>query len=982
MSDWKIIVPTATTNYVRNPSAEVVEVVGSELIVNGGFETAGAGGADVFGSWIENVGDGAIARTTTAGEFYAGAAAAKLTAGATVNTNVYQNVVVTAGRMYRLVFYVRGDGTNAGRLQIYDVSNSVVIRVTESTGVTAATYAYRSVSFVAPAGCTKVRVYLMCPSANGGVAYFDDVSLLEANAGAVHISAGTGEARSTAYAAVGAYAYAITTAADNQGAIVALSTLPNAACYVTMRVAGTLPTAWDWSLDNSNYTEPTLLMALDATWSLYGCAFVAAQANASTALYVRQKGAGSGTFYLDAIQVEQGTTWTTYCDGDQPGCEWLGSEHASASSRSAVTRDGGTLYDFEDDFALIVEGYIGLGMAPRATTQDGYAGLPGGALNNSIRTARTFTITGFINSSSYADLLDKRRALIDALNPERYPRTDTGWQPVTLWHCGGTTYKRIRAYYEAGLEIDHNWQLPVNERVALRFYAPDPNWYEIGQSSTALDTNDTATLRYLAGRLKSTGQWDDLGLTANPTAGGAVYTICVASDKSVYFGGAFKGLNNGNPAGMDYAARYIPSTDSWQVLVGASDLNNVVWAIAEGPDKKIYLAGEFTEVDGDAGGDADHVIVYNPTTNAWEKLGVPNTGTANISAVHDMAWDSSGNLYVVGLFENFANVANADGVAQWSGAAWAAVGAPTLTVAGVDRVWTIAIDADDNIFVGGEWLGWLSDANWAWWNGTAWDEVDDIVLNAAVYHMRFDPAGTLYVAGNFTNADSVANADYIFAWTGTEVQALDTGVSNQVRRVALAPDGKLWAAGGFTTAGSLSSVERMAVWNGSTWLPPDVNLSGVPTTYGIAFGTQDASVPDIYSIYIGGTTSGAATFAGDATVTNSGTVPAYPQIVIGRSGGTSARIVSVRNATTGKELSFDYALLSGETLTIDTHPDRQTCESSFYGPRPDAILAGSDLSDFMLLPGANTITAFVDTAGSPTITAYMLWSDSYDGIDD
>ena len=782
--------------------------------------------------------------------------------------------------------------------------------------------------------------------------------------------------RDTTYATLGAYAYKVVAVGDNEGVSLTLSTLPNAAHYVTMRVAGTLPAAWDWSLDNATYTAPTLLMSLDATWSLYGCAFVAAQANASTALYVRQNGAGSGTFYLDAIQVEQGTTWTTYCDGDQAGCEWLGAEHASASSRSAVTRDGGTLYDLEDDFALIVEGYIGLGMAPRATTQDGYAGLPGGALNNSIRTARTFTITGFINSTSYADLLDKRRALIDALNPERYPRTDTGWQPVTLWHCGGTTYKRIRAYYEAGLETDHNWQLPVNERVALRFYAPDPNWYEIGQSSTTLDTNDSATLRYVTGRLKSTGQWDDLGVTADPTLGGGMYSVCVATDRSVYFGGNFVEFNG--VASADYIVRYTPASDSWSAVGGGTALNHVAYVIKQGPDGKLYVGGQFTGVMGD--GNADYIVSYTPSTNTWAAVGVPATGTASITFVYDLAWDSAGNLYVVGDFTDFAGVANADYIAKWNGSSWSAVGS-----GGTGVVYAIAIDSDDNIYIGGSFTNWAADADadgWAWWNGSAWASVDGIALSY-VYTMKFDPTGTLYVGGTSTDVDSIAEADYIFAWTGTAVEALGTGTNNTVRRINIAPDGRLWVSGAFTTAGTITAVDRMAVWNGSTWMPPDLNLYGaLNAVYGLDFGEPSPTVPECYDIYIGSTYSGTATFAGAATVTNAGTVPVYPQIVIARSGGTSARVVSVRNATTGKELSFDYSLLDGETLTIDTHPDRQTVESSFYGSRPDAILAGSDLAEFMLLPGSNTITAFVDVAGSPTITAYMLWSDAYDGIDD
>ena len=55
--------------------------------------------------------------------------------------------------------------------------------------------------------------------------------------------------------------------------------------------------------------------------------------------------------------------------------------------------------------------------------------------------------------------------------------------------------------------------------------------------------------------------------------------------------------------------------------------------------------------------------------------------------------------------------------------------------------------------------------------------------------------------------------------------------------------------------------------------------------------------------------------------------------------------------------------------------------SSFYGSRLDAIISNSDFSDFVLQPGDNTVTAFVDVAGAPTVTAYMVWRDGYWSVD-
>lgn len=148
----------------------------SEMLANLGFETAGGGGADVFGSWTESAGTGAIARTTTAGEFRSGAAAAKLTAGATVNTNIYQQIAVMPGEDYTVTFWTRGDGTYAGRYRIYNATAASDITALTSTGVTGTTYTQVTATFTAPAACYLVSVMLYCPGTNAGIAYFDDVS--------------------------------------------------------------------------------------------------------------------------------------------------------------------------------------------------------------------------------------------------------------------------------------------------------------------------------------------------------------------------------------------------------------------------------------------------------------------------------------------------------------------------------------------------------------------------------------------------------------------------------------------------------------------------------------------------------------------------------------------------------------------------------------------------------------------------------------
>jgi len=156
----------------------VVTAIGSELIQNPGFETAGGGGVDIWANWFEVAADGALANETTI--VHSGNAAAKLTSGATVGTYIYQNVTVVAGRMYHLRFWTRGDGTHAGRFGIYNWTGGGDIKALAGTGVIGTTYVQVDATFIAPVGCVLVRINLVCPSINGGICYFDDVSVGEA----------------------------------------------------------------------------------------------------------------------------------------------------------------------------------------------------------------------------------------------------------------------------------------------------------------------------------------------------------------------------------------------------------------------------------------------------------------------------------------------------------------------------------------------------------------------------------------------------------------------------------------------------------------------------------------------------------------------------------------------------------------------------------------------------------------------------------
>jgi len=125
---------------------------------------------------MELVGDGAIADEGVL--VHTGDHAAKLTAGASFNTNIRQDsVAVIPGKTYTLSFYTRGDGANQGRYGVYDNINTEFILFREPTGVAGAVYTLVEYEFDAPQYCTSINVYFQCPEPLNGIAYFDTSSL-------------------------------------------------------------------------------------------------------------------------------------------------------------------------------------------------------------------------------------------------------------------------------------------------------------------------------------------------------------------------------------------------------------------------------------------------------------------------------------------------------------------------------------------------------------------------------------------------------------------------------------------------------------------------------------------------------------------------------------------------------------------------------------------------------------------------------------
>lgn len=695
-------------------------------------------------------------------------------------------------------------------------------------------------------------------------------------------------------------------------------------------------------------------------------------ATVGSALFIRRRDLGTADdFYVDRVIATESID-AEYFDGDSPGASWNGLSDISTSTLSSNSRAGGEVKDFKTDYLFGVRDIIGAGYVPITVSVDNYALQPGGALNNIKIQPAPFTLVGTIVGN--CSLTVARKNLIEVLSKDAVPPDAQGFQPVRIRYTGATTDKERAAHYEDGLGA--NWTIvnQIHERLPLRFLSPDPFWYAILDSAMLLDEEDSATLRYIAGR--EDGQWSDLGLTANPTTAGTVYAIKRAADGTFYVGGDFTGFD-GN-AGWDYIVNYDPFSGAFSQVGGASDLNGTVRGFAVAANGDVYVVGDFTSIN---------AVAANSNITRWDgaafnAVGNPPSG-ASITAVYDAEINSLGELIVCGEFTNLAGVAAADYIATWDGSAWTAIGTPS-SGASITRAVDLTLDSNDDIFVGGTFTNWagVSTADYiARWNGSAWVGVGG-GFDADCYTVIAADDDTVYAGGAFTQTGDAAVTDItrIAQWNGVIWSKLGDGLTNACRDINIAPDGTLWVTGNFVTAGTLT-VNDLARWSGDVWLPVDVDLPGNPIGRVVEFSKKDAVVESNYNTYVGFSSTGAATYGGTTTVTHNGTARAYPLFVAERSGGTSATLVSLRNERTGKELLFEFALLDGERISVDLDPFNRSIVSNWRGSIPSAVLDGSNLGDWNLLPGDNDVTCFIDNNGA-TVSAYLVWNDTYKSFDD
>ncbi|WP_169815735.1 T9SS type A sorting domain-containing protein [Pseudotamlana agarivorans] len=322
-------------------------------------------------------------------------------------------------------------------------------------------------------------------------------------------------------------------------------------------------------------------------------------------------------------------------------------------------------------------------------------------------------------------------------------------------------------------------------------------------------------------------QWSELGGNNSLTANDDILAIETDDSGNIYVAGDFKNSSNqqyvskfdgtswtilGNPnyfssriqsmhftngklyvaGGMNFVAVY--DGNSWTQLGGdnslqADDSINIVTSDNNG---NIYAAGYFKNSN-----NVLYVAKFDGTS--WSELGGTDSFNENGSSIHDIAFDSQNNAYVVGDFLNNGNAY----VAKFDGTTWTSL--PSLSgVAdfGANSLQAIEIDANDNIYTAGYLVNGSFNNFVAKYDGTNWSElggVNSLSESGYIYTLNIDNNNNIYIGGSFGNS---SGNKYIANYNGNtwnELSGDNSLMANDIiQDMVITNDNKLAVVGNFT----------------------------------------------------------------------------------------------------------------------------------------------------------------------------------------
>lgn len=684
-------------------------------------------------------------------------------------------------------------------------------------------------------------------------------------------------------------------------------------------------------------------------------------------LHVETVGVQSVTFYVDGGQIEPKAYSTTYIDGEQAGGQWLGTYHASTSTRQASERSGGYFVDLDEGgIGVYATQTSGEGMPPIRLNLQDRALMSGLEFQSTKIQGRDIIITLHARSNRMADLKilqEKRQELINAIKPDLVEPT----QPFTLRYTGGAFPVDINVYYSSGLEFEGDIRNPHTNNFSIRLLAANPFWREDDQESESLDFIASINPASHAFRYHR-GEYQVWGDFSNP-----IEWMAEAPNGRIYVAGNFTSING--DARMRQVAYW--DGEDWYPLTNG--LNGTAHGITVAADGTVYACGTFTGEQG--GGVAmSYIGQWNPVTETWSPVGAGFNGTCYSVAIHP----TTGDLYAAGSFDDLqGGIGNTlNRLARWDGANWHTMGGgPGLFDGGAGGL-AITKDGSTIYFSGSFTLefGTMQTLDRIAQYDVATDTITDMNggANNGVGDTKISPVnGDLYVVGDFTTIGGVS-ANHIARWNGIAFFPLGDGLDDNAYRVNPLDDGDVLVGGIFRQAGDLDLADGFAVWNGTAWIRYPVDI---PNIAGGAPGRVMNTIKRKSTIYFGGAfgwpAGGLQTVltAAPNTVDNIGTREAKPVFEI-RGPGV---VQWIENVTTGQRIYIDYLLHTSEILIIDTATYSAT--SNWSGNALGSILPESEIAEFVLSPGENDLLVYVSDGDENTevIIRFVPLHWSFDG---
>ena len=175
--------------------------------------------------------------------------------------------------------------------------------------------------------------------------------------------------------------------------------------------------------------------------------------NTTVVLSIAAGGTVTGTMYIDAIMLENGTELSTYFDGDTPGCKWMGRPGLSPSWRPMDCRSGGVEVPLANYMSYVSMQGWGQPSFSNVVLPFGLQG--GETYQRTIKQARTASIVGVVgtNASPAGYSLDYIHDMQAGLGKLLGADVSMPQKPVRLIYSSGATGGNdlsIDALYEGG----------------------------------------------------------------------------------------------------------------------------------------------------------------------------------------------------------------------------------------------------------------------------------------------------------------------------------------------------------------------------------------------------------------------------------------------------------------------------------------------------------------------------------------------------